>query len=279
MTQTIKTLELNVRHSCQLLGVPESSYYERINRRPSKTQLRRQHLAIKIVQLFKANWGIYGAPKIQHLLLNQREKVGLKLVQKIMKQLQLKSVVLKKFKPGHSVSDGINSKNLIQNEPTKKNKVWSTDITYIPTQQGWVYLSTIIDRYTKKVIAWDLGKRMTVELVQRTLSKALESQSYPEAFMLHSDQGSQYTIYEYEETMKHSGMTHSFSRKGYPYHKASLESWHGHLKREWVYQFKYKDFEEAYHSIFWYIEAFYNSKRIYQSLGYPTPNQFEKAIA
>ena len=80
-----------------------------------------------------------------------------------MKQLQLKSVVLKKFKPGHSVSDGINRKNLIQHEPKKINKVWATDITYIPTQQGWVYLSTIMDRYTKKVIAWDLGKRMTVD--------------------------------------------------------------------------------------------------------------------
>lgn len=73
---------------------------------------------------------------------------------------------------------------------------------YIPTQQGWVYLSTIMDRYTKKVIAWDLGKRMTVELVQRTLNKAMESQNYPEAVMLHSDQGSQYTSHEYEETIK-----------------------------------------------------------------------------
>ena len=90
MAQTIQTLALNVRLSCQLLGVPESSYYERINRRPSKTQLRRQHLTLKIVQLFKVNRGIYGAPKIHHLLLNQGEKVGIKLVQKIMKQLQLK---------------------------------------------------------------------------------------------------------------------------------------------------------------------------------------------
>ena len=153
-------------------------------------------MALKIDQLFKANRGIYGAPKIHHLLLNQGEKVVIKLVQKIMKQLQLKSVVLKKFNPGHSVSDGINRKNLIQNEPKKINKVWATDITYIPTQQGWAYLSTIMDRYTKKVIAWDLGKRMTVELVQRTLNKAMESQNYPEAVMLHSDQGSQYTSHE-----------------------------------------------------------------------------------
>ncbi|WP_046781074.1 DDE-type integrase/transposase/recombinase, partial [Lactococcus cremoris] len=126
---------------------------------------------------------------------------------------------------------------------------------------------------------WDLGKRMTVELVQRTLNKAIKSQDYPEAVILHSDQGSQYTSLEYEELLKYYRMTHSFSRRGYPYHNASLESWHGHLKREWVYQFKYKNFEEAYQSIFWYIEAFYNSKRIHQSLGYLTPNQFEKVSA
>jgi putative transposase len=134
-------------HEMDIMKFP----YERINRHPSKTQLRRQYLSLKISQLFNANRGIYGAPKIHHLLLKQGEKVGLKLVQKLMKQLQLKSVVIKKFKPGYSLSDHINRKNLIQTEPTKKNKVWSTDITYIPTQQGWAYLSTIMDRYTKKV--------------------------------------------------------------------------------------------------------------------------------
>ena len=120
MAQTIQTLALNVRLSCQLLDVPESSYYERINRHPSKTQLRRQYLSLKISQLFNANRGIYGATKIHHLLLKQGEKVGLKLVQKLMKQLQLKSVVIKKFKPGYSLSDYINRKNLIQTESKKK---------------------------------------------------------------------------------------------------------------------------------------------------------------
>ena len=89
-------------------------------------------------------------------------------------------------------------------------------------------------RYTKKVIAWDLGKRMTVELVQRTLNKAIKSQDYPEAVILHSDQGSQYTSHEYENLVNLYGMTHSFCRKGYPYHNANLESWHSHLKGEWI---------------------------------------------
>lgn len=279
MTKTIQTLALNVRLSCQLLGLPESSYYERIKRRPSKSLLRRQRLAQEIALLFKTYKGIYGAPKIHQLLIKQGERVGIKLVQKIMKQLGLYSVVIKKFKPGYARTDHINRENLIQIEPTEKNKVWSTDITYIPTQQGWCYLSTIMDRYTKKVIAWNLGKRMTVEFVQKTLKKAIQSQNNPHDTILHSDQGSQYTSHEYEELLNLYGMMHSFSRKGYPYHNASLESWHGHLKREWIYQFKYKNFEEAYQSIFWYIEAFYNSKRIHQSLGYLTPNQFEKMTA
>ena len=120
MAQTIQTLALNIRLSCQLLDVSESSYYERINRHPSKTQLRRRYLSLKISQLFNANREIYGAPKIHHLLLKQGEKVGLKLVQKLMKQLQLKSVVIKKFKPGYSLSDYINRKNLIQTESKKK---------------------------------------------------------------------------------------------------------------------------------------------------------------
>ncbi|MGO3420210.1 MAG: transposase, partial [Lactococcus cremoris] len=89
-------------------------------------------------------------------------------------------------------------------------------------------------------------------------------------------QGSQYTSHGCEKLLNLYGITHSFSQKESPYHNASLKSWHGDLKREWIYQFKYKNFEEAYQSIFWYIEAFYNSKRIHQSLGYLTPNQFEK---
>ncbi|MDM5145538.1 hypothetical protein ICE98_02672 [Lactococcus lactis] len=151
MAQTIQTLALNVRLSCQLLDVPESSYYERINRHPSKTQLRRQ---LPVTQNFSTLQLLTEESmvllKFIIFYLNKRGKIGLKLVQKLMKQLQLKSVVIKKFKPGYSLSDHINRKNLIQTEPTKKNKVWSTDITYIPTQQGWAYLSTIMDRYTKK---------------------------------------------------------------------------------------------------------------------------------
>lgn len=112
-----------------------------------------------------------------------------------MKQLGIQSVVTKKFKPGYAIRDNIN----------------------------WRYLSTIMERYTKKAIAWALGKRMTVELVQKTLNKAVQSQNKPQAIILHSDQGCQYISHEYEGVINLYGMTHSFSRKEYPYHNASLE--------------------------------------------------------
>ena len=213
MAQTIQPLALNVRLSCQLLDVPESSYYERINRHPSKTQLRRQYLSLKISQLFNANRGIYGAPKIHHLLLKQGEKVGLKLVQKLMKQLQLKSVVIKKFNPGYSLSDHINRKNLIQTEPTKKNKVWSTDITYIPTHEGWLYLAVVIDLFSRLVVGWSMKSRITTDLVLDALLMALWRRNPKNKVLIHSDQASQYTSHEWQTFLKHHNLESSMSRR------------------------------------------------------------------
>lgn len=179
---------------------------------------------MKISQLFKENRAIYGTPKIHQLLLKQGEKIGIKRVQKLMKELSLKSIITKKFKPTHTSGDTIDRQNMVLTEPIAKNKVWSTDITYISTNKGWCSPSTIMDRYTKQIIAWDLDKHMTVKLVQRTLKKAIASQGETSSIILHSDQGSQYTSNEYETLLEDHGMVHSFSRKGYPHHNASLES-------------------------------------------------------
>lgn len=119
---------------------------------------------------------------------------------------------------------------------------------------------------------------MTEDLVMKTFSKVVSQQNLPANVILHSDQGSQYTSKEYEALLEANHVKHSFSRKGYPYHNASLESWHGHLKREWTYQHDYDSFEDDKQSIFWYIEAFYNKHRIHQTLGYLSPEQFEKQI-
>jgi putative transposase len=267
---------LNVVVSCQIFELNRSSYYEQIHRPISRSERRRQELSSHIRSIYDEFEQIYGAPKVYDELLSRGVSVGKKLVQKLMKEMGVKAVCVKKFKPASSKSDHVSRENLVTTEPTKINQVWSTDITYIQTQaHGWVYLSTIMDRYSKKIIAWEIDRRMTAGLVMRTIQKAMECRGVSEELILHSDQGSQYTSKEYNELLEKHEIRHSYSRKGYPYHNASLESWHGHLKREWIYRFVLKDFQEAKHKVFWYIESFYNQKRSHQSLNYLTPNQFE----
>lgn len=241
MIQMIQEEQLNVKYSCALFELSESSYYDWKKRKPSKSQMRRVALCKVIREIYETSHGIYGAPKITEALKKRGHHVGLKLVQKLMKTLKFRSIVVKKFRPAHSTSDNIVRENLVTTEPTGPRQILSTDITYIWTKQdGWCYLSTIMDRYTKKILAWDLGKRMTEDLVIKTFNKVIAQQELPSEVILHSDQGSQYTSKAYEALLKAHQVKHSFSRKGYPYHNASLESWHGHLKREWIFQHDYQ---------------------------------------
>lgn len=276
MIQMIQEEHFNITHSCLLFGLNRSSFYEKTQRNVSLTEQRRRDLATEIKTIYDDSKQIYGAPKIHHQLVQKGITVGLKLVQKLMQEQGIKSVVNNKFKPARNKSDNISRENLVVIEPTAMNQVWSTDITYIYTQtQGWVYLSTIMDRYSKKIIAWDISQRMTTDLVNKTLEKAIRVRGASKGLLLHSDQGSQYTSKEYNQLLESHEIKHSYSHKGYPYHNASLESWHGHLKREWLYRDSIKDFNQAKHEVFWYVESFYNQSRIHQGLNYLTPNEFE----
>lgn len=276
MIQMIQEEGMNITQSCRLFGLNRASFYEQTQRKLSKSKQRRRELSTEIKNIYEASHRIYGAPKIHHQLLQSGRTVGLKLVQKLMREQGMTSIVTKKFKATQSKSDSGSRENLIRIEPKTINQVWSTDITYIHTQtQGWVYLSTIMDRYSKKIIAWEIRRRMTCDLVTETLEKAIQVRGTHEGLILHSDQGSQYTSQEYNQLLERHCIQHSYSRKGYPYHNASLESWHGHLKREWLYQISIKDFVQAKHEVFWYIESFYNQNRIHQGLNYLTPNEFE----
>lgn len=277
MLEMIRHEGLNVVVTCEIFKLNRSSYYEKLKRPISKSEQRRQFLSEKIREIYNDFEQIYGAPKIYDELISRGILVSKKLVQKLMKQMGLKAICEKKFRPGHSQSDNVSRENLVTTEATKINQVWSTDITYIHTlKHGWVYLSTIMDRYSKKIIAWEIDRRMTTDLVLKTIQKAIKARGITEDLILHSDQGSQYTSQEYNDFLETHHIRHSYSRKGYPYHNASLESWHGHLKREWIYRFVLKDFTEAKHKVFWYIESFYNQRRSHQSLSYLTPNQFEQ---
>ncbi|RSU11131.1 hypothetical protein CBF27_08490 [Vagococcus acidifermentans] len=200
-------------------------------------------------------------------------------MQKRMKDLNIRSIIVKKWRPSNSDKGIIQEReNLLKRDfsTTGLNEKWVTDITYIHTvEDDWCYLSSIQDLHSKKIIAWSFGKKMTTELVLDTLSQAVQTQTMSKELVLHSDLGSQYTSQEYKDQINKLGIQHSFSHKGCPYDNAGIESFHATLKKEEVYQNQYQSFEQAKLALFQYIEGFYNRTRIHSSINYLTPQEME----
>jgi transposase InsO family protein len=214
----------------------------------------------------------YGNVKIAKTLNQRGVKISKRTVSRIMTKNKWKSCTVKKYKATtnsnhtHPVSENIWAR---QFKASKPNERWVTDITYIPTNEGWLYLATVMDLYSRKIVGWAMGRTMTKELVIAALQMAYKRQKPEKGVIHHSDRGVQYASSEYQRLLKQYGMTGSMSRKGNCYDNACIESFHGILKRELVYQTKYKTREDAKQSLFAYIEFFYNSKRIHSTLGLP----------
>ncbi|MFL3712344.1 IS3 family transposase [Vagococcus salmoninarum] len=263
---------------CRLLEIPRSVYYFYRNKPLTATEIRNTQLKKKISTIFFNTKQRYGATKIHQVLLKEGISVSFKHVQKLMKQLNLRSIVVKKYRPQRSSKPIVSKENILnQDFSTKKIcEKWVADITYIPTKQnGWCYLSSVMDLHTKKIISYTFSKRMTVDCVLQTLKLAKQRYHIPEGMLLHTDLGSQYTALEVEEWLKDNKIRHSYSRKGTPYDNAAIESFHASLKKEEIYVTTYLDFEEAKRELFSYIEGFYNRNRIHSSINYLTPQEFE----
>ena len=263
---------------CRLLEIPRSVYYFYKNKSLTATEVRNNQLKKKISTIFFDHKQRYGATKIHQVLLKEGISVSLKHVQKLMKQLNLRSIVVKKYRPQRSVQPVVLKENILNQDFSTKTicEKWVADITYIPTKKnGWCYLSSIIDLHTKKIISYTFSKRMTVDCVLQTFNQAKQRYYIPEGMILHTDLGSQYTANEVENWLENDKIRHSYSRKGTPYDNAGIESFHASLKKEEVYTTTYSDFEEANRSLFSYIEGFYNRNRIHSSIHYLTPQEFE----
>ena len=269
-----------ITNMCNILSVPKSSYYNLITRKPSKRATENVFLKNRINQIYWLFKGIYGAPKIHRELKKESVDISLKRVQKLMKSMGLCSITIKKEKPAKKDKrSSKNLKNLLRQDFTTVtiNEKWATDITYIHTKKdGWCYLCSIQDLFSKKIIGWSFSKNMTTDLVIATLNKTLAKQPIPKGLVIHSDQGSQYTTQRYSQELKKYRIKQSFSRKGCPYDNAVIESFHATLKKEEVYQKPiYYNFNQAYQAIFQYIEGFYNRKRSHSSINYLTPCEME----
>ena len=265
---------------CTVLGVARSTYYKSFDKTKSTREIENEELKSAIIRIYKDNKCIYGAPRIHHILGVEGFKVSLKRVQRLMSELGLCAITVKKYKPHSSkkVEEGL--ENVLKRDftTTSINEKWVGDITYIHTiKDGWCYLASVLGVHSKKIIGYAFGKRMTNDLVVKALKNAHYNQSPDKnkQLIFHTDLGSQYTSNYLKEICKKLNITQSFSKKGCPYDNACIESFHSSIKKEEIYRNTYRTFEEANIDIFKYIEAWYNKKRLHSSINYMTPDQCE----
>lgn len=270
---------------CKILGVSKSGYYKWLHRTPSKGELRRAMLEKEIETEYWASRGRSGSPRITKELNMRGVKVSKVLVARIMQRKHLQSIVRKRYKATTDSSHRLPvAENVLDRNFTtaRENEAWVSDITYIATGEGWLYLTTVIDLFDRKVIGWAFSDTMkagqtTVAAFRMAATNRPVSPFFPLIF--HSDRGVQYACEEFTTLLdSHKNITKSMSRKGNCWDNAVAESFFKTLKTELVYHHRYLTRKEAELSIFEYIETFYNTKRRHQQLDNLTILEYQQSI-
>jgi len=247
----------------------------------SKRRIEDMESKQKIVIIYYNSRKTYGSPRIHQKLLREGYQVSKKRVERLMQELDICAVAKKKYR---ATTDSNHSRPVAENylnrkfTPDQPNQSWVADITYIYTREGWLYLATIMDLYSRKIIGWSLRDRLTKELVMAALHMALKQRKLYYNLLLHSDRGSQYASELYQLLLKKNGILCSMSGKGNCWDNAVMESFYRTLKVELIYQRNYETRIEARRDIFEYIEIFYNRERLHSSLGYYSPEEYERII-
>jgi putative transposase len=267
---------------CPLLGVKRGSYYAWKKRPESQRKKENIELLNEIKIIHNKNREIYGSPRIHSELKDMGINCGKNRIARLMKEHGIFSKIRKKFRYKSKQSNDINIFENIVNRTFKiaePNKVWVSDITYIPTKEGWLYLCIILDLYSRKIVGWSMSINMKKELVLRALQMALINRTPSKDLIFHSDQGVQYTSGLLKETLNKNQISQSMSRKGNCWDNACAETFFHTLKTELVKHENYNSREEAKLSIFEYIEIFYNRSRKHSYLGYKSPVVFEEKFS
>jgi len=268
--------------ACDALEVSTSGYYAWFDREPSPRAQRTARIREAVREVHTQSQSIYGSVKIAKTL-DQRddlERACRNTVAKAMRDMGLRSRVSRAFTPTTTQVDPTRAPapNTLAQEFTAEapNRKWVTDITYLPTVQGWVYLAVVLDLFSRKVVGWTLGASLETELVSLALRQAIEARRpVGEHLLHHSDRGCQYTSDAYQRILKTLGIQCSMSRTGCCYDNAVMERFFWSLKHEWTKHEQFADLEAARMSVFKYLETFYNPVRLHQTLGYQSPNQYE----
>jgi transposase InsO family protein len=266
---------------CRVLLVSRSGYYGWRDRSPSRQQKRREELVSRIRIAHQENRELYGSPRVHRALLIGGESVSRNTVAKLMREENIRAKQRRRFVPRTTdsthqkpVAGNILDRDFTAKEPDRK---WTTDITYVPTDQGWLYVAAVLDIYSRKIVGWSMADTMESELVIDALQMALHHRRPGEGLLHHSDRGVQYASDDYMHLLQSHNIQVSMSGKGDCWDNAVMESFWATLKTELVHLQSYATRCEAKQSIFEYIEVFYNRKRLHSSLGFVSPESFEAA--
>ena len=264
---------------CEVLGVSRSGYYNWVDRPQSKRSRRHQALIRRIEVIHEDNHKIYGSPRIHGTLVDQGEVIGENTVAHLMRRCGIQSKVHKRFvvttnsRHSRPAAPNLLDRNFVANAPNRK---WVSDVTFIATRGGALYLATVMDLYSRKIVGWSMSKSNTIEMISAALNMAIEQRGKIKGVILHSDRGVQYASAEYQNLMQQYGIVCSMSRKGNCWDNAAMESFYHSLKTEWVVFEDYRTRAEARSSLFKYIEMFYNRKRRHSTLNYMNPYTYEQ---
>jgi len=271
---------LNVSGVLRILGVSRSGYQSFRKRLPSEWEQRKKAIMAKIKEIYEESYQNYGAPKITQLLRRKGENIAEKTVGNYMREMGMKAQYIKPYTVTTKDSNfSMELKNILNEDfnPTEPNAVWCSDITYLWTYEGFVYLTSIMDLFSRKIIAWVLSTTLEAKWVVEAINKAKKARNINKPLVMHSDRGIQYTCTVYQKATEQ--FINSYSKKAYPWDNACIESFHALIKREWINRFRIVDYKHAYRLVFEYIEAFYNTVRIHSHCKYLSPDQYEASFA
>jgi len=278
-----KNMAVNL--TCQTLEVSRSGYYAWLTRPESEQTRENRELTERLKAAHAESRGTYGAPRLQSVLADEGTRLSRNRVARLMREAEISGVAKRRYcvrttDSNHElpIADRIFQVEEPDTWPTRPNEVWGGDITYVATQEGWLYLSVFLDIFTRKVVGFAMKSHMRTDLITQSLDMALgrQERKIDDPLVGHSDRGCQYASHEYRQKLKSEGITASMSRRGNCYDNAYVESFFHSLKVELVHRQTFATRAQAKAAIFEYIEVWYNRRRKHSSLGYLTPLRYEQ---
>lgn len=279
----ILAVEFPLARLCEVLELSRSGYYAWLKRKPSRRQRADQQLLPQIHRAYAQGRSTYGSPRVTRELKAQRQRCGRHRVARLMRQAGLRGEQKAAFRP--RTTDSNHRLPIAPNRlkdmppPQTPDQVWVSDITYIATAQGWLYLAVVMDLCSRKIVGWALADHLKTPLVISALRRALAARRPKTGLVHHSDRGVQYASGDYQELLASWQILPSMSAKGNCYDNAAVEAFFSTLKRELIHRQLWRSEGELELALFDYLESFYNRKRLHSALAYRSPAQFERTLA